>query len=74
MPHLIGDKVWYKGDEVTITTEAFRLHGGLFQDATTEDGKTVTIATPEQSMVNCINTQMEWMEQQKQFSRLKHAK
>jgi hypothetical protein len=44
----IGDKVWHSGDELTITTEPYDLYGGEFQDAVTEDGKTVTIATPKQ--------------------------
>jgi hypothetical protein len=70
MPYIIGDKVWYKGDEVEVISEAYVLHGGLFQDAITEDRKMVTIATPEQSTLSYINAQKEWRDSQEQFSRL----
>jgi hypothetical protein len=39
----IGEKVWFKGDEYTITTAPYVLHGGMFQDATDENGKIVTV-------------------------------
>jgi hypothetical protein len=70
MPYIIGDKVWYKGDEVEVISEAYVLHNGLFQDAITEDRKMVTIATPEQSTLSCNNAQKEWRDSQEQFSRL----
>jgi hypothetical protein len=70
MPYAIGEKVWYKGDEVSVISEAYVLHGGLFQDAITEDRKMVTIATPEQAAMSYINAQKEWRDSQEQFSRL----
>ena len=45
----IGEKTWFKGDEVTITTKSYELHGGMFQDAVTGDGKTVTIKAREKA-------------------------
>ena len=71
MPRLIGDKVWHKGDEVTITSEPYTLHGGIFQDAITENGLTVSIVTPEH-VANTVNrNRQEWKEQQSQFAKLK---
>ena len=70
MPYAIGAKVWYKGDEVEVISEAYVIHNGLFQDAITEDRKMVTIATPEQSTLSYINAQKEWRDSQEQFSRL----
>jgi hypothetical protein len=43
----IGEKVWHNGDEVTITTEAYELYGAVWQDGTTESGKTKTVLAPK---------------------------
>jgi len=66
----IGAKVWFRGDEVTITSEPFTLHGGTFQNAVTADGKTVTVATPAQVKANAVNAQKAFAGQQDQFRRL----
>jgi len=70
MAHKIGIKVWHKGDEVTITSNPYVLYGGEFQDAITENGRTITIATPEQQSRNAERSRTEWTEQQSQFRKL----
>jgi hypothetical protein len=70
MAHKIGTKVWHKGDEVTIITDSYILHGGAFQDALTENGDVVTIATPEQQLANAQRFRADWAEQQSQFRAL----
>lgn len=72
MAHKIGTKVWHKGDEVTISSNAYSLHGGEFQDAIAENGKVITIATPEQQSNNSDRAQSEWTEQQSQFRKLRN--
>jgi hypothetical protein len=39
----VGEKMWFKGDEVTISGEPYNLYGGTWQDGKTADGKTVTV-------------------------------
>jgi hypothetical protein len=70
MAHKIGAKVWHSGDEVTIISGPYVLHGGQFQDAITENGKTITIATPEQQSRNAEQSRNAWIEQQSQFRKL----
>jgi hypothetical protein len=70
MAHKIDTKVWHKGDEVTIISDSYVLHGGEFQDAMTETGKVITIATPEQQSRNAGRSRTEWNEQQSQFRKL----
>lgn len=61
---MIGTKVYFRGDEVTITSEPFQLYGGEFMEAVTEDGKKVTVATDAQRQaaavkhLQCRNGQM----------------
>jgi hypothetical protein len=70
MAHSIGSKVWFKGDEVTVTTNAYSLYGGVFQDAIDAAGNIVTLATPEH-IEDSVNKQREdWKNQQEQFRRL----
>lgn len=73
MAHKIGSKVWYKGDEVVITSAPYVLFGGEFQDALTESGKTVSIATPEQNNANALRAKSDWKAMQSDFSKLKSA-
>lgn len=73
MTYNIGTKVWHKGDEVTIISDPYVVHGGLFQDVTTEAGKIVTIATPKQQQTTVEQHRKEWNEQQAQFRKL-HTK
>ena len=47
MAYKIGETTFFKGDEVTINTEAYELYGALWQDGTLANGKTVTVAAPE---------------------------
>lgn len=65
----IGDKVWFKGDEVTITSEPFILHGGEFQRAVTEGGKEIVLATPAQKAKDVLRAQEEYQEQQTNYLR-----
>lgn len=70
MVHKIGDKTWFRGDELTITTEPYELYGGVFQDGITASGKTVTVATPVQRDLNAKAKRDEWKSQQQQFAKL----
>ncbi len=72
MAHKIGTKIWHKGDELTISTDAYSLHGGEFQDAIAENGKAITIATPEQQSADADRSRSEWTEQQSQFRKLRN--
>ena len=47
MAHKIGVKIWHSGDEYTVTSEPFTLHGGEFQYAIDEQGKTIVVVSPE---------------------------
>lgn len=67
----IGEKTWSGGDEVTITSEPFTLHGGEYQNAVTEAGKTVTVKTPEYAKAQADAKRQEWKDQQDQFRRLR---
>ena len=69
----IGDKTWLKGDEVTITSEPYMMHGGEFQNAVTEDGKEICIATPAQTAKNVQDFQSDWAKQQAEFRNLKQT-
>jgi len=71
MMNAIGSKVWFKGDEVTITSEPFMLHGGEFQNAIKADGSVVTIATAKQSKTNAATAQKAYADQQADFRRLR---
>ncbi len=71
--HKVGAKIWYKGDEVTITTKPYNLYGGEFQDAITDTGKTVSISTPRDEDKQVKAYQDKWHEQQEAFSRLHRA-
>lgn len=67
----IGQKVWDKGEKVTITSWPFILHGGEFQNAVTEGGKTIVVATPSQKLANARRAQEEREAQQTEFRRLR---
>lgn len=70
MPFPIGSTTWFRGDELTVTSEPYMAHGGEFQDAIRADGKTFAVATPEQREHNAREAQREHREQQEQFRRL----
>ena len=72
MTYAIGDKVWFRGDEVTITTEPYCMFGAMWQDGiTTECGKLVSVKTPGQRAADAARKQAEWREQQDAFKRLR---
>jgi len=66
----IGTVVWFKGDKVTITSEPFMLHGGEFQNAEREDGRSVVVATPAQKLKDVQIRRAEREAQQAEFRRL----
>jgi hypothetical protein len=66
----VNDKTWYKGDEVTITTEPYEMFGGMFQDAETETGEIVSIATVDQVEKNIAKARSDWKDQQSAFANL----
>ncbi len=67
---MIGSKVWFKGDEVTVTSEPFTLHGGEFVNAVTESGKEIVIATKAHQAANARASQDAWKAQQAEFRKL----
>lgn len=71
MPFAIGHKIWSRGEEATITTEPYEMHGGQWQDAETESGKTVTVPTPEYKDACGRQLKADWREQQRQFRNLR---
>jgi len=66
----IGDKTWFKGDELTITTAPYEKFGGMWQDGVNSAGRTVTIATPQARSKSAESHRQDWDEQQEQFKRL----
>jgi len=47
MPYAIGQTIWRNGDQVTIRTAPYTLYGGEWQDAIMQDGRALTVPTPE---------------------------
>ena len=71
----IGQKIWHKGDEATVSSLPYKLHGVDWQDAiVTDTGETITILTPEQVEVNAQIARQVWQAQQAGFARLHKAK
>ena len=70
MAHTIGVKIWHSGDEYTITSEPFTLHGGEFQYAIDEHGKTIAVVSPEYLERSTAANKAAWHEQQAFFSKL----
>lgn len=66
----IGEKFWYKGDECTVTTEPYTMHGAEWFDAVNESGKTFAVVSPKQASENSERNRNEWKEQQAQFAKL----
>ncbi len=66
----IGEKTWFRGNEITITTEPYELYGGRWQDGIDEIGKTVSVVAPAQCKVNAEKVKAEHKEQQAGFARL----
>ena len=62
--------IWFKGDELTITSDTFMLHGGEFVTAVNADGKEFTVATRAQQDRNAADRQAEWTKQQAEFAKL----
>ncbi len=73
MAYAIGEKIWSRGSEVTITSEPYMISGGEFQDSVDENGKAWIEATPEERERNVHRNRQEFKDQQEAFSRLKKA-
>ena len=71
---MIGTKIWYKGDEVTITSDPYMDGGMEWINAVREDGVEVVMITEAQRSVQVNQAQRVWREQQKGFARLHKAK
>ena len=71
--YTIGETAWFKGEPVTVTTEPYKLYGGMWQDAKRQDGKTVMLPTPGQVRDNARQNQENWKRQQAAFRRLADA-
>lgn len=69
----IGDKTWFKGDEVTITTDPYPMYGGMWCDAVTDSGETVSIVTEDQQAMNLNRQRTEHKTMQDQFRRLQNV-
>ena len=66
----IGEKTWHRGNEVTITSEAFLLYGAWFQKAVTSSGNEVTLLSASQREADATAKQADWQRQQTQFRKL----
>ncbi len=73
MAYQIGDKTWFKGNEITITTEPYELYGGMWQDGIDKDGKTFCVLAPEQQEIEVAKRQEDHRQQQASFSELKKS-
>jgi hypothetical protein len=71
MAYKIGEKTWFKGDEITITTDAYELYGTNWQDGVDETGKIVTVKTKESKDADVAAKKKEWTDQQAAFRRLR---
>ena len=71
MAYKIGETTWSMGDQITITTQPYEKHGETWQGGVDENGKAVTLPTPEQTERECARKRAEWGRQQVGFSRLK---
>jgi len=70
----IGETVWFKGDEVVISSAPYEMYGGEFQNATRADGSTVSIATESQKAKNVAETRKARKDLQAGFARLNKEK
>ena len=67
----IGDKTFFRGNEVTVTSEPYKLYGGWFVDCIDNNGEKVTVATKEQRQADASTEINNWKNQQAQFRKLR---
>jgi len=67
----IGEQTYSRGEKVTVTTEPFELHGGMFQNAVDDNGKVYTLMVTESLEEHAKMKRQEWLDRQAGFSRLK---
>ena len=73
MAYTVGTKTFFKGTEITITTEPYELYGGFFQDGIDDAGKIITVATPGQIEKDVKKERKQWNEQQAAFSAMERT-
>lgn len=73
MIYAIGERIWIRGEELTITTEPYVLGIGQWQDATGEDGKRHTVPTPGQKAQDAAEREATRQELQAGFRRLRES-
>ena len=66
----VGAKTWRGGNEVTITSEPFEEHGGMWQNGIDENDKEYTLPTPGQLQKNIERQRSADQEQQAGFKRV----
>ena len=69
-PYKIGDKTYFKGDEVTITSDPYEYRGGEWHDAITESGKKVVVASRAHVSRNVLESRERWRRMQADFRKL----
>lgn len=70
----IGDKVWSRGDELTVTTEPYEKFGAEWQDAVNEAGETKTLPTPRSKADQAAKDKEQRNAEQEAFARLNKPK
>ena len=66
----IGDRTYFRGNEITIITEPYELYGGWWQDGIDSTDKTYCVPSLAQREVNVKKAHAERKEQQAGFARL----
>jgi len=67
----VGSTAWFRGDEVTITSEPYEMDGAEWQNAVYPDGRKIILSTPKQRERNAKRYRAEWQSQQDGFRRLR---
>jgi len=67
---MVGDRVWLRGDQVTITSDPYELYGKQFVNVVDANGKQLIMMTPAQVAENITAARRVWVEQQAGFKRL----
>ena len=66
----VGDRVWSRGFEVTITKEAYTYHGAEFVEAVRDDGTPDVFYSPAQRAIENAESKACFKESQAGFQRL----
>ena len=71
MAYQIGEKIYWRGFEVTIISEPYTMAGGEFQDGDCESGKRVMVPTPENVAARVQKNRDDHAEMQAGFRRIR---